>query len=66
MVYVEGYWKIQVVSLIVLVALLVILWNCEESGCIQEANLIPVSAIAYVSEENDAAEILAQFYINLP
>jgi len=52
MVYVKGYWIVYVVSLIILVSIFAVLWDCSESDCGgYEANLV-------MCLENDDAETL--------
>jgi len=51
MVYVEGYWKVQVVCLIILVSIVAVLWNRGGSGYDQGANPTPTHTATYISEE---------------
>ena len=56
MVQVKGYWIVQVISLIILVSIFVVLWDCGESGCDQEASLLSSYSTAYVCIESGIAE----------
>jgi len=48
MVQVEGYWKVRVVCLIVLIIIIAALWVCGESSSNQEAHLLSSCSNAFV------------------
>jgi len=44
MVYVEGYWKVRVVCLFILVVMIVVLWSCGGNNCEHEMSSVSVYA----------------------